>query len=66
MATNPLVYVIDDDDAARDSLTFLLGSAQFAVNAYGSAKAFLDVLPTLEQGCVIATSGCPRSTASNS
>jgi two-component system, LuxR family, response regulator FixJ len=60
MATNPLIYVIDDDDAARDSLTFLLGSAQYAVIAYGSAGAFLDALPILEQGCVISDIRMPE------
>ena len=61
MANDPVVYVIDDDDAARDSLAFLLGSAQFVVNAYGSAKAFLDALPTLEPGCVISDIRMPET-----
>jgi two-component system response regulator FixJ len=60
MATDPLVYVIDDDDAARDSLTFLLGSAQVIVLAYDSAKAFLDALPTLEQGYIISDIRMPE------
>jgi hypothetical protein len=30
MASKPVVHVIDDDDAARDSLAFLPGTAQFA------------------------------------
>jgi CheY-like chemotaxis protein len=54
MANDPVVYVIDDDEAARDSLACLLGGAQFVVGAYDSAKALLDALPTLEQGCVIS------------
>ncbi len=51
----PLVHVIDDDDAVRDSLSFLLGSAGFAVSAHESATAFLDVLPRLpaDSGCII-------------
>jgi two-component system, LuxR family, response regulator FixJ len=53
VAADPLVYV-NDYDAARDSLAFLLGSAQFVVHAYDSAKAFLDELSALEQGCVIS------------
>ena len=61
MANDPVVYVIDDDDAARDSLAFLLGSAQFVVNAYDSAKAFLDALPTLEPGCVISDIRMPET-----
>ena len=53
MANDPMVHVIDDDDAARQSLTFLLGTAQFAFRAYESAKAFLDAIPSVEGGCII-------------
>jgi two-component system, LuxR family, response regulator FixJ len=45
--------VIDDDDAARDALTFMLGSANFSVRGYASAQAFLAALPSLAAGCVI-------------
>jgi FixJ family two-component response regulator len=37
----PLVYVVDDDDALRDSLVWLLESAGYRVEAYASAEAFL-------------------------
>jgi two-component system, LuxR family, response regulator FixJ len=53
MANDPMVYVIDDDDAARQSLTFLLGTAQFVARAYESAKSFLDAIPSVEGGCII-------------
>lgn len=52
-AAEPVVHIIDDDDAARESLTFLLGTNQFKTLAYGSAKAFLDAIPAIEGGCVI-------------
>jgi two-component system response regulator FixJ len=39
----PLVHVIDDDDDARDSLAFLLSTADLAVETYASAQAFLTV-----------------------
>jgi two-component system, LuxR family, response regulator FixJ len=48
------VYVIDDDEAMRDSLQFLLGSADFEVTLFDSAQAFLDALAGLEFGCVIS------------
>ena len=60
MASNPVVHVIDDDDAARESLTFLLGSAQFVVRAYESAKAFLNAIPGVEAGCVITDVRMPE------
>jgi two-component system response regulator FixJ len=53
MPGDPTVYVIDDDDAARDSLAFLLRSAKLDVRTYGSAKDFLAVLPGIKSGCVI-------------
>jgi two-component system response regulator FixJ len=48
------VYVIDDDEAMRDSLEFLLGSAGFHVTLFESAQHFLDALSTLEFGCVVS------------
>lgn len=60
MANNPQVYVIDDDDAARDSHAFLLESAKLAVASYESAKAFLDAIPALDHGCVISDVRMPE------
>lgn len=48
------VYVIDDDEAMRDSLEFLLNSADFEVTLFESAQAFLDRLSGLEFGCVVS------------
>ncbi len=48
------VYVIDDDPAMRDSLEFLLGTAEFDVSLFESAVGFLEVVPTLEFGCVVS------------
>ena len=60
MASNPVVHVIDDDDAARDALAFLLESANFSVHAYESAKAFLNAIPAAEVGCVITDVRMPE------
>ena len=48
-----IVYVIDDDEAARQSLEFLLRAHTFNVETFDSATAFLKVAPGLESGCVI-------------
>src|ERR1700722_19621252 len=48
------VYVIDDDEAMRDSLNFLLDTANFKVTLFETALAFLDALPSLEFGCVVS------------
>jgi two-component system, LuxR family, response regulator FixJ len=39
----PKAHVIDDDDDARESLAFLLSTADVPVETYASAKAFLAV-----------------------
>jgi two-component system response regulator FixJ len=54
MAHRGKVYVIDDDEAMRDSLDFLLGAADFHVAPFESAQNFLDSLPTLDFGCVVS------------
>jgi two-component system, LuxR family, response regulator FixJ len=54
MTTRGKVYVIDDDGAMRDSLDFLLGSADFEVKLFESAQHFLDALPGIEFGCVVS------------
>jgi len=48
------VYVIDDDEAMRDSLQFLLGSADFEVTVFESAEAFLNGFAGLDFGCVVS------------
>jgi two-component system, LuxR family, response regulator FixJ len=48
------VYVIDDDEAMRDSLNFLLDSADYEVTLFDSAVKFLDALPSLGFGCVVS------------
>jgi two-component system response regulator FixJ len=54
MAPRGKVYVIDDDEAMRDSLSFLLDSANFNVTLFETALRFLEVLPSLEFGCVVS------------
>jgi two-component system response regulator FixJ len=54
MAHRGKVYVIDDDQAMRDSLDFLLGAADFHVTLFESAQNFLDALPTIDFGCVVS------------
>src|SRR6266576_4315016 len=54
MPANGKVYVIDDDEAMRDSLNFLLDSADFKVKLFETALSFLDALPGLDFGCVVS------------
>jgi two-component system response regulator FixJ len=53
MQPEPIIYVIDDDDAVRQSLEFLLRTAGINVRGFESAKAFLEVLPQIRSGCII-------------
>ena len=53
MASDNMVHVVDDDDAMRDSLAFLLECAGLQVRTYDSALAFLDRLEKMERGCIV-------------
>jgi two-component system, LuxR family, response regulator FixJ len=55
-----IVHVIDDDDAVRESLAFLLGTAGIDVQTYESAVAFLKVAPAVKLGCVITDVRMPE------
>jgi two-component system response regulator FixJ len=60
MSSNAVVHVIDDDEAVRDSLAFLLQSAQMQVRTYDSATSFLDRLSELGTGCIVTDVRMPE------
>lgn len=60
MAIEPVVHVIDDDDAARDGLEFLIDCAGIKVRSYESAVQFLDAVPTMERGCIVTDVRMPE------
>jgi two-component system, LuxR family, response regulator FixJ len=53
MTADPDVHVIDDDEAVRESIDFLLRSAGLSVRTYDSATSFLDAAPKIAAGCII-------------
>ena len=53
MTANGIVHIVDDDDAVRQSLAFLLSSAGLPVRLYDSAATFLAGLSTPQDGCLI-------------
>ncbi len=53
MSEKRVLHVIDDDEAMRESLAFLLGTSGFEVKTFASAPAFLDALPDLDITCVV-------------
>jgi two-component system, LuxR family, response regulator FixJ len=62
MSTEPLVHIIDDDPAVRDSLAFLLQSMRIACTAHESAASFLAGLSAEAQGCIITDIRMPEIT----
>jgi two-component system response regulator FixJ len=53
-------HVIDDDEAARHSLAFLLKAARIDVTTYESATAFLKIASNIKSGCVITDVRMPE------
>jgi len=62
MSDSFVVHIIDDDEAVRQSLAFLLSTAGVAVRVYDSATSFLDALPSLQSGCLITDVRMPDMT----
>ena len=51
--SEPLVHLIDDDEAVRVSLVFLLEMADLPARAYASAQEFLEIADGVTSGCVV-------------
>ncbi|MGP8233007.1 MAG: response regulator FixJ [Methylovirgula sp.] len=54
MPASAVMHLIDDDEAVRHSLAFVLTTAGHAVRVYESGSAFLAALQTLQPGCIIS------------
>jgi two-component system response regulator FixJ len=48
-----MIHVVDDDEAIRESIEFLLDSAGMPVRTYESAAALLKRKDALEPGCIL-------------
>jgi len=62
MADDFVVHIVDDDEAVRRSLAFLLGTAGIPIRLYDSALAFVAVLPQVRGGCLITDVRMPEMT----
>jgi two-component system response regulator FixJ len=60
MPNDGIVHIIDDDDAVRDSLVFVLATSGIEARAYASAAAFLDAFARIEKGCVVTDIRMPE------
>ncbi|NJN47153.1 MAG: response regulator transcription factor [Candidatus Competibacteraceae bacterium] len=53
MNLQPTVFLVDDDEAVRDSLSLSLEMAGLTVVKYASARAFLELYDPSQPGCLI-------------
>ena len=47
------IYVVDDDEAMRDSMTWLLEGEGYKVACFDSAEAFLKARQNTMRGCLV-------------
>ena len=52
-ATQPTVFIVDDDDAVRDSIAELVDSIGLQAQTYDSALVFLAALEPRRPGCLV-------------
>jgi len=62
MSSVRVVHVVDDDPAVRDSLAFVLGTANWEVRSYDSGTALLERAENLEPGLIITDVRMPGMT----
>ena len=60
MPRDQCVYIVDDDEAVRDSLSVLLEAKGYAVKSFVSAPEFLVAAPSLPVGCLIVDIRMPE------
>jgi two-component system response regulator FixJ len=60
MPNEPIVYVVDDDEAVRDSLEILLETSGFTARSFDSALSFLAATAKLPPGCLVADVRMPE------
>ena len=60
MPRDQCVYIVDDDEAVRDSLSVLLEAKGYAVKSFVSAPEFLAVAASLPVGCLIVDIRMPE------
>ncbi len=53
MSTEPIVIIVDDDPAARDSVAALVKSKGVGTRTFASAEEFLAALDPAETGCLV-------------
>jgi two-component system, LuxR family, response regulator FixJ len=59
---NETVFVVDDDTAVRQGLRFMLRAAGYSVEAFPSARSFLEDYDPRRGGCLLLDVQMPRMT----
>lgn len=53
MSAKPTIHIVDDDEAIRRSLSFMLKTAGYPVQLYADGEAFLKAADHIDEGCVL-------------
>lgn len=59
-SAKPIIFVVDDEPAVRDSLQALLESLKFNAETYASAQEFLSAYDPTRPGCLVLDVRMPR------
>ena len=59
MQLKPTVFVVDDDEAVRESIVLLLESEDLNTEAFANAEAFLDAYNADRAGCLVLDISMP-------
>jgi len=62
MTSDEVVFIVDDDEAVRDSLGLLLRAYGCATEEYGSTREFLCTYRPRERQCLVLDHHLPRET----
>ena len=53
MPVNSTIYIVDDDEAVRDSLTALLAANGYRIETFSSGDEFMKEVEPSWRGCII-------------
>jgi len=62
MSEKPTIYIVDDDDAMRKSLSMVMRSADFESKTYATAQGFLNEYDQTGPGCLLLDVRMPGMT----
>ena len=59
-ASDPIVFIVDDNDGVRETLELLFESVDQAVRSFASGREFLGAYPMGQSGCLITDVRMPE------